>query len=240
MNVSLILPVFNEKQNIIQIIKELQNVLNNIEYEIIIVDDNSPDGTYGEIIKNYGKDKNVKVFLRKNERGLGSAILQGINNSKYQIIIGMDADFNHPPELIPKMLAKVGEYDLVIASRFIKGGGMENKKRYYLTYLFNWFLKHALKFPIMDNMSGFYAVKKEKLLKLPLERIYKGYGDYHLRLVYLAGKNSLSIKEIPVFYKKRLYGKSKSNLPKLFFIYLKEACRLRFYEKNFRIQNSGV
>ena len=235
---SIIIPTFNEKENIILLIKELEKILHNLNYEIIVVDDNSSDGTYKEIIKHFGNDKNVKAILRKNERGLASAILHGIKRSKNSLIIGMDADFNHPPEFIPKMLDAIEEYDLVVASRFIKGGGMEEKKRYPPTFLFNWFLKYFLTFPTMDNMSGFYSIKKDKLLKLPLEKIYKGYGEYHLRLVYLAKVKGLKIKEIPVFYKKRRYGNSKSNLPKMLILYLKEAFTLRFYEKKFRVQNS--
>ena len=225
-SVSIIIPTFNERENIISLILKLKNVLGETDYEFIIVDDNSHDKTYEEINKHFGKDKKVKLFVRKNERGLGSAILHGIKNSKNGIIIGMDADFNHPPKLIQHMLKEVKDSDLIIASRFIKGGGMEEKKRYISTFIFNKFLKHILGFPIMDNMSGFYAIKKEKLLQLPIEKIYKGYGDYHLRLVYLAKKNNFTIKETPVFYKKRKYGKSKSNLYKMFFTYLYEAFKI--------------
>ena len=226
-SISIIIPTYNEKENIVPLIKSIEDGLGGIPYQIVIVDDNSPDGTYREIIKNFGGNKNIKAILRKNERGLGGAILHGIKNSKNGIIIGMDADFNHPPELIPHMLKEVEDNDLVVASRFIKGGGMEDKKRYFSTFAFNKFLKHILGFPTMDNMSGFYVIKKEELLKLPLEKVYKGYGEYHLRLVYLAKKSNLKIKEVPVFYKKRKYGNSKSNLPKMFFLYLNEAIKMR-------------
>lgn len=240
-NFSIIIPTFNERDNILPLIKAIKNLkFSNLNYEIIVVDDNSLDGTYQKVVKRYGKDKNIKAILRKNERGLATAILHGIKASKNNVIIGMDADFNHPPEFIPKLLKEIKDQDLVIASRFIKGGGMEEKKRYPPTFLFNWFLRHFLAFPTMDNMSGFYAIKKESLATLPMEEIYKGYGEYHLRLVYLAGKNNLSIKEIPVFYKKRASGKSKSNLPRMFVLYLKEAFKLRFYEKKFGIQNTHL
>ncbi len=139
----------------------------------------------------------------------------------------MDADFNHPPELIPKLIDNLKNNDLVIASRFIKGGGMEDRIRYIFTYIFNLFLKYILGFPTMDNMSGFYAIKKEKLNKLPLKEIYQGYGEYHLRLVWYAKKINFKIKEIPVFYQNRKYGKSKSNLIKMFFKYLYLALKLK-------------
>ncbi|MFA6532835.1 MAG: hypothetical protein WCT22_02440, partial [Patescibacteria group bacterium] len=100
------------------------------------------------------------------------------------------------------------------------GGGMEDKVRYLFTYIFNLFLKRILGFPTMDNMSGFYAIKKEKLFQLSTSKIYQGYGEYHLRLVYLAKKYGLKIKEIPVFYPKRKYGHSKTNFLKMFFRYL--------------------
>lgn len=224
--ISIIIPTYNEKENVALLIKGLKSLLSDFEFEIVVVDDNSPDGTYKKVVEEFKKDKRVKAILREREKGLGTAILHGIKNSKYPIIVGMDADFNHPPEIIPRMLRELSNSDLVVASRFIKGGGMEEKKRYFPTFIFNKFLKHVLGFPTIDNMSGFYAIKREKLLKLPLEEIYRGYGDYHLRLVHYSKKNKLKILEVPVFYKKRKYGKSKSNLLKLFFNYLYNAFKI--------------
>jgi len=85
----------------------------------------------------------------------------------------------------------------------------------------------------MDNMSGFYAIRKEKLFQLPINKIYTGYGEYHLRLVYLAKKQGFKIKQIPVYYPKRKHGKSKTNLIKMFFLYLLTAFSLKLSnEKN--------
>ena len=226
---SLIIPTYNEKENILRLIKELQKNLNSVKelYEIIAVDDNSPDGTGAAAEKAFRKNKNIRIFVRKKDRGLATAIFFGINKSKGDVVVGMDADFNHPPELIPQLSGKLIDADMVVASRFINGGGMEEKGRYFFTYFFNLFLKYLLGFPTMDNMSGYYAIKKPALLKLPLGKIYRGYGEYHLRLVYLAQKIGLKIKEIPVFYSKRNYGQSKSNLIKLFFSYLWTALNLK-------------
>lgn len=226
---SIIIPTYNERENIIRLIKTLRKNLEKSEekYEIIIVDDNSPDNSAKEIRKEFKNNKNIRLFLRKKERGLATAILFGIKRSRGGIIVGMDADFNHPPEKVRELVSSLTHYDLVVASRFIRGGGMEKKTRYIFTFFFNWFLKNVLRFPTMDNMSGFYSIKKEAFLRLPIDRIYRGYGEYHLRLVYLANKYALKIKEIPVFYKKRKYGRSKSSLIKLFFQYLKVAFELR-------------
>jgi len=224
--VSIIIPTYNEKQNITLLIEKLVKLKFN--KEIIIIDDNSPDKTAEEIKKKFKNNLQVRLFVRKNERGLGTAILYGINNSKSNIIISMDADFNHPPELIPELVKNIKNYDFIVASRFTKGGGMEDKFRYFFTYLFNLFLKYFLSFPTMDNMSGFYAVRRNKLLNLPLKIIYQGYGEYHLRLVWYTKKNGFRIKEIPVYYQKRKYGESKSTLFKMFFQYIFTAFGLFF------------
>jgi dolichol-phosphate mannosyltransferase len=228
--ISIIIPTYNEKQNIIALLNEIKKRLVGKNFEIIIVDDNSPDQTAQAIKTKFKKDKKIKVFVRKNERGLGTAILYGIKKSKGEIIIGMDADFNHPPQIIPNLIKNTKDADLVVTSRFINDGGMADRKRYFFTFLFNLFLKYFLGFPVFDNTSGFYAIKKSKLYQLPLEEIYRGYGDYHLRLVWYARKLGLKIKEIPVFYPKRKYGNSKSNLIKMFFQYFIVAFKLRFFQ----------
>ena len=227
--ISIIIPTFNERENIIVLIKRIGQCLVNLneKYEIIIVDDNSPDKTSQEIVKIYNKEPNIRLFIRKKSKGLATAILHGIQKSRGDTIIGMDADFNHSPEVIKTLINGLKDNDLVVASRFIKGGGMQDKTRYIFTYVFNLFLKYIIGFPTMDNMSGFYIIKKDKLLELPIKQIYIGYGEYHLRLVYLAKKHGLKIKEIPVYYPKRKYGKSKSNLKKMFFQYLFIAFRLK-------------
>jgi len=232
--ISIIIPTYNEREIIVKLIHEIQLVLSelNIKYEIVVIDDNSSDNTALEIKKKFNS-KNIRLFVRKNIRGLASAILLGIRKSRGDIVIGMDADFNHPPQTIIQLINQLNSCDLVVASRFIKGGGMEDKIRYIFTYIFNLFLKYFLGFPTMDNMSGFYAIRKEKLFQLPINKIYTGYGEYHLRLVYLAKKQGFKIKQIPVYYPKRKHGKSKTNLIKMFFLYLLTAFSLKLSnEKN--------
>jgi dolichol-phosphate mannosyltransferase len=234
--ISIIIPTYNEVGNIGLLIQTINKTLKNLyTYEIIIIDDNSPDYTASEVRKFSRRDHKVRLFVRKNQRGLGAAILYGLKKAKGKIIVGIDADFNHPPELIPKLIVGLKKADLVVASRFISGGGMQNKWRYFFTLIFNLFLHKVLGFPTMDNMSGFYAIKRKKLNTLPLKEIYRGYGEYHLRLLCYAQKSKLKIKEIPVFYKKRLHGKSKSNLASMFVSYTYVAIILRFYKKKKKI-----
>jgi dolichol-phosphate mannosyltransferase len=227
--ISVIIPTYNESGNIIPLINHIFDILkkNKLKGEIIVVDDNSPDKTGETVKRKYKNSKSVKTYIRKSERGLATAILLGILKAKGNIIIGIDADFNHPPDLIPTLVRKLRKSDLVVASRFIFGGGMDEKGRYIGTYLFNYFLKHILRFPTMDNMSGYYAIKKRTLLMLNLKEVYKGYGEYHLNLLWHMQQLKMRIIEVPVYYKKRRYGKSKSHLLKLLFLYFSYAVQLR-------------
>lgn len=234
MKISIIIPTYNESGGILIFLQRLKKVLNRLEKdyrsEIIIVDDNSPDKTAKIIKKAYKSDISIRVFIRKGIRDLGSAIGLGIKKAKGEIIIGMDADGNHPPEKIPLLLKQIKNYDLVQASRFIKGGGVERITdcfRHLASFSLNYFFK-IIGFPIWDNTCGFYAIRKRKLKALNLRKIYYGYGEYHLRLIYYAEKNKYTIKEIPFIYKKRIAGTSKSRLLKMFFLYFREGIKIRF------------
>jgi len=189
--VSIVIPTYNEKGNIIKLIHTIYKVIKEHQkwiVEIMVIDDDSPDGTGLVVRKEFKNNANVKVIIRKNERGLGTAIKLGVTKASGEIIVGMDADFNHSPTVIPDLLNSLEKADLVIASRFTKGGGMDNKFRYWATYLFNFFLKRMLGFTSTDNMSGFYAIRRKTLENLGIDGIYYGYGDYHLRLIHLANK----------------------------------------------------
>lgn len=186
--ISVILPTYNETDNIIPLLKELSNVLKAYTHELIVVDDNSSDGTYLKVKNHARENKNIRCILHAGEPELGGSILEGINNSQGEIIIGMDADLNHNPKLIPILIDQLKNHDIAIASRFIPGGGMRNKFRYFTSFGFNLLLKLCFAFPILDNTSGFYAITKRKLLTLNIEFIYQGYGEYHLRLLKQAQK----------------------------------------------------
>ena len=226
--VSIIVPTYNERDNIIFLIKNISKILisHQILFEIIVVDDNSPDGTYANIKDKFLLNPLIRPFKRLKNLGLATAILYGICRARGSIIIGMDADFNHPPSLIPQLIGALDQSDFAVASRFIKGGSMKEPIRNLFTYIFNLFLKYFLGFPILDNLSGFYAIKKQTLYELPLKYIFQGYGEYHLRLLKSMQWRGLYISEIPVKYGRRRYGKSKSSLLTLFFRYVWIALQL--------------
>lgn len=206
---SVVLPTFNEKDNIIPLIKRLHSLLKRIgAYEIIVVDDNSPDGT-PQVVNNFDHNS-VRLIVRKNNRGLAKAIFAGLKKAQGEIIIVMDSDFNHNPNLIPQMITYLEYYDLIIGSRFVYGGGMYDSKRESYSYIFNLFIKIILRTRVHDNLSGFFAITRTALFKLPLNQIFHGYGDYFIKLVYFAKRKKYTILEIPAWYSIRPHGESKS------------------------------
>ncbi len=227
---SVILPTYNEVGNIIKLIESVKHelALKHISHEIIVVDDDSPDKTGLLAQKYFSKIPEVRVIVRKNERGLATAIRRGIDAAVGEIVVVMDTDFNHEPNLVPRLVEKCQKFDLVIGSRFVRGGGMANKTRERLSYLFNVLIRVILFSPVHDNLSGFFAMKREKLEKLNFNKIFWGYGDYFIRLIYLAKEQGDTFAELPSFYKDREYGASKSQFTNMFRDYLASALSLRF------------
>lgn len=227
---SIILPTFNESGNIIKLIETLRKVFleKRISNEIIVVDDDSPDKTGLLAQKYFSKVPNVRVIIRKKEHGLASAIRHGIEKAVGEVVVVMDTDFNHDPKLAVKLVERCKNYDFAIGSRFIKGGGMSNKARESLSYLFNLLIRLIISSPVHDNLSGFFAMKRVKLEKLDYEKIFYGYGDYFIRLIYFAKLQNNKFSEAPAFYKEREYGTSKSQFINMFRDYLTSTLSLRF------------
>lgn len=226
--ISIILPTYNEGENIVHLIDDILTNTNREKLipEIIVVDDNSPDGT-SKLVKDVFGEK-VTLILRKDERGLASAIKTGILNASGEIILIMDTDFNHDPSYIPLLIRKCANNDIVIGSRYMKGGGMEGARiRFIGSYFFNLFTRLALGISVKDAQSGFLAVKKEVFRVLDLDRIFYGYGDYCIRLLYYATQKGLKITEIPVVYRKRVHGESKTNLRRHLIMYTRSVIQLK-------------
>ena len=229
MDLSIILPTYNEKDNIVNLVNQILEVIKNIENkEIIIVDDNSPDGTYLTCKTAFEKNSEIKILLRENNRGLANSIIEGIKASNGKNIIVMDTDFTHDPKMIPQLIYLNKLYDIISCSRYCAGGVMKNKIHFYLSFIFNLLLRIILKTQIQDNLGGYYCIKKTVLDNLPIDKIFFGYGEYFFRLLYFAQKKKYTIVEIPAFYSLRREGKSKSNFLLLLYKYFFEAVKLRF------------
>lgn len=231
MKISIILPTYNERENIITLIKEIKNNMSKLrlDYEIIVVDDNSPDGT-GEVVKQLTeKNKEIKCKIRYNKKGLSSAIKEGIEEASGELIVIMDTDLSHPPSTILELFENINDNDIVIASRYIKNGTMDASwSRYFGSMILNKAIDVILNLNVKDSTGGFLIFKKKILENLDTNKIFRGYGEFCFRLLYLLKRNNKRIKEIPFKYAARPYGKSKTNFLKTGFGYLYEAFKLRF------------
>ena len=228
MLVSLVLPTYNEVENIVYLLRSvIEHIPPGWEYEIIVVDDNSPDHTLEAVEESFHDNPKVIPLLRITDRGLAKSIRAGAERAKGDALIFMDTDFNHNPAEIPRLLHLLQVSDVVIGSRFCAGGSMEDVPHYLLSLIYNWFLRVVLRTQIQDNLSGFLALKRQSLEQLPFDEIFFGYGDYCFRLLHYAQKRGLSLLEMPVNYHTRQKGKSKSVFWKLFFLYTKELLKLR-------------
>ncbi len=213
--ISIILPTYNEKDNIKWLIPRIHEILtkNNWKYEIIIVDDNSPDRTWEEAIK-LAKKYNVKVIRRPKKLGLATAILEGILNSKGEICVVMDADGQHKPEDIPKLVKTILEgYDLAIGSRYIEEGKITKweERRSLISKFATWLAKFLFNLKVKDPLSGFFAIRKEKIF---YETKWHAIG-YKILLEILVRFPNLKVKEVPITFEERKYGKSKLNIKEI-------------------------
>jgi dolichol-phosphate mannosyltransferase len=230
MKISVILPTFNEKDSIILLIEEIITILGkeNINYEIVIVDDDSPDGTYHEIVNAFAGNLHIVPILRTREKGLGTAIYHGIANCSGDKVVVMDTDFNHPPDLIPLLVKITDNFDIAVGSRYVAGGGMETSRfRFIGSKLFNMFIRYALQVKTTDNLSGYFAFNKSILDGVDPTLIFYGYGDYFIRFLYIMQKKKKFILEVPVVYKDRKGGLSKTNIKNELVRYTRAVLRIR-------------
>jgi dolichol-phosphate mannosyltransferase len=233
MKASVILPTYNEAGNIVGLVEEiLANFPPDVEPEILIVDDDSPDKTC-EVAKNaFAANPNVRVLLRTQDRGFAKSIRAGIEQATGELVIVMDTDFTHDPVEIPRMLHIARIYDIVSGSRFCAGGNMQDRKHYLASLVYNWLLRALLHTQLQDNLGGYFVMKRDKILSLPLDRIFYGYGEYFFRLLYFAERRGLKVIEIPAIYRVRTYGSSKSNFLRMLFSYSRAAISLRISGKS--------
>ena len=139
----------------------------------------------------------------------------------------MDTDHTHDPKYLGILLNLSEQFDIVIGSRFFEGGKMAATTHHYLSYIFNVFLRILLRTGVKDNLGGFFCINKKSLKDLNFDKIFTGYGEYFLRLIFFLKKKNVKINEVGVIYNLRYKDKSKSNFFKLLFQYTFEALKLR-------------
>ena len=216
MSYSIILPTLNEKGNIIELIETISDIFvkNELIYEIIIVDDNSKDGTI-QIVENFIKKNSfIKLYIRKNKKSLPESLNDGIELALNEYIIWMDADFQHPPEYIQEFINLSNKNDAIICSRFLK----ESKRYFNINQLdkdinesqslfYNILCKRFIFNDITDFTSGYICLNKKVLNGYRLQGYY---GDYFLNLIFHIKLKNYTLTEIPFSDNLRKTGLSKT------------------------------
>lgn len=213
MRISIILPTYNESENIKIIIPKIFRILSDYDIEVIVVDDNSPDKTW-IVVKELSKKYNIKLIRRPKKLGLATAILEGILNASNEICIVMDADCQHKPEDIRKLIEKILEgYDIVIGSRYLGSSKISkwSKKRLLISEAATFIAKWLFNIKVTDPLSGFFAIRKSKIES---ETNWYAVG-YKVLLEILVRFPELKVAEVSIEFTDRLHGKSKLNIKEI-------------------------
>lgn len=209
-----IIPTYNESQNADRIVSE---VLQQSEMvEILIVDDNSPDGTADIIKKMMQKNDRIHILERPMKMGLGTAYVAGFKyaiENDFDFIFEMDADFSHNPKEIPIMLSKMDDCDVLIGSRYIRGVNVVNwpMKRLILSYSANIYTRMVTGMPVHDATAGFKCYRRAVLESINLDSIRSNGYAFQIETNFIAWKKGFRIKEMPIVFVDRRVGASKMN-----------------------------
>jgi dolichol-phosphate mannosyltransferase len=218
-NALIVIPTYNEKDNIEKLIGEIFRYAPGIE--ALIVDDDSPDGTGDIADKIASLDKRVSVIHRMRDKGRGAAGVEGfkaaVKREDISYVMEMDADFSHDPRYIPDFLKEIIHNDIVIGSRFVKEGGDTERDllRRLLSKAVNFLIRSYLGLGVRDCSSGYRCFKKEIIAQLNLDSLISKGPAILEETLYIAHLKKYKIKEIPIFFKNRYKNKTKLNLIKL-------------------------
>lgn len=210
------LPTYNEAENISPLIKELLNI--SEQMGVVIVDDDSPDGTWKIVARLGENNPRIHLVHRKTERGRGTAGLEGFKQALKlgaDLIIEMDADFSHHPRFIPELLKASEQADVVIGSRLIKGGGERDRGflRRFITRLANVYVRLVLRIPVKDCTSGFRVFHRRVLEAINLDKMTSTGPEVVQEVLLAAHNRGFGMKEVPISFEPRKSGRSTFNLP---------------------------
>jgi len=213
-----VVPTYNEAANLPQLAQELWN-LGIPGLQILVVDDNSPDGT-GQVADDLAArwPGRFHVIHRPGKGGLGTAYIEGFTRALErgaQYIVQMDADFSHSPQYIPRFLEAAGDYDVVVGSRWVPQGKLDERwglSRYLLSRWGNFYARLILRITPRDATAGFKLWRRETLLAIPLDRIRSNGYVFQVEMTYVTEKLGFRILEIPIFFEDRRIGESKMTM----------------------------
>lgn len=230
MKIIIIIPTYNESLNIGELIRDIFK-LNIPDLEILVVDDNSPDGT-GRLVEDLkNSDSRIHLIKREKKMGLGTAYLEGF---KYALVQGaeyifqMDSDFSHDPKSIPSFLEAVKDCDTVFGSKYVSGGKMKiDFFRNILSHSGNLFAKFILGTPFNDLTGGYRCYRRAVLEAIDFSKVEASNYSFQIEMAYKVFKKGFKIKEIPIIFTVRELGKSKFQL-KMILEALETVFKLKF------------
>ena len=229
---ALVVPTYNERDRLSELVRVIFEVYRSagVDGELVIVDDNSPDGT-GRLADQLALQFPIRVIHRQGKLGLGTAVIDGFNASDAEYVGVIDADLSHPPELVPRMLRAIQEAhaDIVIGSRYIPGGGTKNwELSRVLMSKFACLLARGLT-PVKDVTSGFFLIRRELARNVTISA-----GGFKICLELLIRSTPRLVIEVPYVFTGRTAGQSKMNLAEAMG-YLNQLRDLRAYRRTHRI-----
>jgi dolichol-phosphate mannosyltransferase len=228
LKITVITPTYNEAENLPKLVSALFSL--PLDIHLLIVDDNSPDGT-GDVANKLTKEypNKIEVMHRPGKMGLRSAYLNGfqkiIENSNTQAVVQMDADFSHDPKALVEMSKLLETYDIVLGSRYVTGGAVDKDWplwRKYLSAFGNFYAKSILGLSFHDVTTGYRMWRSDVLRQIPFEHIYSSGYVFLVEMIYLAHCLEFKIGESPIYFADRRFGKSKMS----FKIQLEAAMRI--------------
>jgi len=214
---TVVLPTYNEAENLPKLVSAL--LMLPLDLSVLVVDDNSPDGT-GQLADDLTKvhPGRVSVLQRSGKLGLRSAYIEGFRKAfemGAEVVVQMDADFSHNPNVLNEMARRIADCDVVIGSRYIKGGSLDKNWplwRKFLSAFGNNYARTILRFPLHDVTTGFRMWRREALSAMPLDRIRSSGYIFLVEMAYVAFLMEYDIVEVPIHFEDRRFGKSKMSL----------------------------
>ena len=227
---SLVLPTYNEKNNITRVINQICHELDRVipdKYELIVVDDDSPDGTWEIAESLTAQYSNLTVIRRQDERGLATAVIRGWQAARGEILGVIDADLQHPADVLPKLLSAIETVDIAVASRNIKGGGVSDWsliRRLISRFAqsLGFIILHEVVSRVSDPMSGYFLVRRNIISGRKLDPV-----GYKILIEILARGAKGKVSEVGYVFKERKKDSSKANL-RIYIEYLIHLFKLRF------------
>lgn len=212
MRICILIPTYNERGNIERLIPRLLGL--PVSPSILVIDDNSPDGTGSWVEALSDSDKRVSVAHRPGKLGLGTAYIHGMQialERGFTHLVTMDADFSHDPEDVPRLIAAADHCDLVIGSRYVRGGGTQNwgLHRKVLSRVANLIARPVLGGGVRDSTAGFRCYRSALLARMPLDRIASNGYAFQVEMVHEALKAGGRVQELPILFTDRMEGRSK-------------------------------